>query len=79
MLAKVVAAGTPIAAAIWAFLKLWDKKADKHTVNNQIHEVKSEQALHRTYFKDVFNQIRESDQRAQDRHERLMERISERR
>ena len=76
LLTKVIAAGTAVAAPItWLWTKL-DKKADKHAVNDQFQEVKSEQALHRGYFKDVFNQMRENEQRAQDRHERLMERLT---
>lgn len=76
MLAKVVTAGAVVATPLWGLFKLWNKKADKHTVANQIQKVENEVALHRGYFKDVFNQMRENEQRAQDRHERLMERIS---
>lgn len=75
LLSKVIAAGIAVLTPIWGFLKLWDKKADKHAVNNQIQEVKAEQGLHRQYFKDVFNQMRENEQRANDRHERLLERL----
>lgn len=78
LLAKVVVAGTAVVTPVWGLFKLWNKKADRHTVNNQIQEVKNEVALHRGYFKDVFNMIRENEQRAQDRHERLMERLSAR-
>jgi len=75
LLGKVVAAGAAICAPlVWLYRQL-DKKADKHEVNNRFQEVKNEIALHRGYFKDVFEQMRENEQRAQDRHERLMEQI----
>lgn len=57
LLGKVVAAGTPIVVGVWGFLKLWNKKADRHTVNNQFQELKGEQTLHRSYFKDVFEKM----------------------
>lgn len=76
LLAKFFGALALVVGPIWGFLKLWDKKADKHAVNNHLQEVKNELALHRGYFKDVFEVIRENEQRAQDRHERLIERLS---
>ena len=76
LLAKVVAAGTMVAAPIvWLWAKL-DGKADKQAVKESFEKIDAELTIHRGYFKDVFNQIRESDQRAQDRHERIMERLS---
>ena len=78
LLAKVIAAGGAVATpVVWLWTKL-DKKADKHAVANSFQKVENELAVHRGYFKDVFNQMRENEQRAQDRHERLMERINER-
>ena len=78
LLAKVITAGGVVATPIvWLWTKL-DKKADKHAVANSFQKVENELAVHRGYFKDVFNQMRENEQRAQDRHERLMERINER-
>lgn len=76
LLAKVLAAGTAVAAPIgWLWTKL-DKKADKHQVNNAFQVVNNELHIHRGYFKDVFEQMRDNEQRAQDRHERLMERLT---
>ena len=78
LLAKVIAAGSAFATpVVWLWTRL-DKKADKHAVANSFQKVENEMAVHRGYFKDVFNQMRENEQRAQDRHERLMERINER-
>ena len=78
LLATIAGALTAIGAPIgWLWTKL-DKKADKHAVANSFQKVENELAVHRGYFKDVFNQMRENEQRAQDRHERLMERINER-
>ena len=78
LLGKVIGAFAVVAAPVgWLWTKL-DKKADKHAVANSFQKVENEMAVHRGYFKDVFNQMRENEQRAQDRHERLMERINER-
>lgn len=48
-----------------------DKKADKEVVA----EIKQELVHQRTTVAKVFDQIRENEQRAQDRYERLMERL----
>lgn len=52
-----------------------DKKADKDTVNRDFNEVRDELQLQRQNVSKLFDQIRNSDQRAQDRHERLMDRM----
>lgn len=62
VLGQVVLAAGGVGAVLWPVVKAWNKKADKHTVNNQFQEVKNEQHLHRTYFKDVFEKL-ESHQR----------------
>lgn len=53
----------------------FDKKADKEAVNKDFVELKGEISLQRERIVSVFEQIRENEQRAQDRHERLMERM----
>lgn len=72
LLTKALAAGTPIVGAVWAFFKLWDKKADKHTVNNQLQEVKNEQGLQRTNIGKIFDQMRDMEKVAEERHRELM-------
>lgn len=52
-----------------------DKKADKHAVNNAIQTMNSELTLQRGHIAKLFDQARENEQRAQDRHERIMERF----
>lgn len=47
------------------------KKADKE----DIIELKEEMATQRGNISKLFDQARENEQRAQDRHERLMERL----
>ena len=64
-----------VSPVLWIHRKLGEK-ADKHTVNNQFQEVKNELALQRQTQAKLFDQIRDSDQRAQDRHERLMEHVT---
>lgn len=72
LLAKVIAAGAPLVAAVWGFFKLWNKKADKHTVANQLQAVQNELALHRGYFKDVFNKIEANEKISEARHRELL-------
>ena len=63
-----------VAPVIWVNKKL-DTKADKEAVENYVKRIDEEFSTHRTYFAKVFDQMRQNEQRAQDRHERLMERI----
>ena len=51
------------------------KKADKEHVNGEFSEVRSEMQLQRGHIAKLFDQARENEQRAQDRHERVMERL----
>lgn len=68
------AVGAPIA---WAY-KVLNGKADKGEVAEQFQKVEDELTRHRDVQAKIFDQIRDSDQRAQDRHERLMERLRQR-
>ena len=80
LLAKVIAAGSAIVAPIWALHKWldsrFDKKADKDVMKSAIGKLDGELETHRGYFAKVFDQMRDNEQRAQDRHERLMERLT---
>ena len=67
----LAAAAAPI---VWVHRKL-EKKADKVDLQEHMKDVKSEFMLHRTYFAKVFDQMRDNEQRAQDRHERIMDRM----
>lgn len=78
MLAKVLGAGVAVGTPIWGFLKLWNKKADKHTVADQLQEIKNEQHIHRTYFKDVFEKLEDHARRDED-HFRQVETAAEER
>ena len=78
LLTKVLIAGTAVVTPVWGFFKLWNKKADKHAVANQLQEVENEQAIHRGYFKDVFEKMEEHARRDEDHFERI-ERASEER
>jgi hypothetical protein len=75
LLSKVVGAATAVLVPVWGFVKLYDKKADKASVKADFQEVRDELATQRGHIAKVFDQIRENEQRAQDRHERLMERL----
>lgn len=80
LLAKVLGAlaaiGVPV-GGLWKWLDgRFDKKVDKHTYRNDLARIEGEQHLHRSYFSKIFDQMRENEQRAQDRHERLMERFN---
>ena len=80
LLAKVIAAATAIIAPVWGLQKWldarFDRKADKEVMDTAIEKIDHEFEIHRGYFAKVFDQMRDSEQRAQDRHERLMERLT---
>ena len=72
LLAKVVAAGGAVATPIvWLWTKL-DKKADKHTVNNQLQEVKNELGVQRNHIAKIFDKLGEAESRNEDRHRELL-------
>lgn len=79
LLSKVLAAATAIAVPLGTFYKLGSsalaKKADKAEVDKQFSSLNAEMGLQRGNVGKLFDQIRENEQRAQDRHERLMEKI----
>lgn len=72
VIGAIMAVGTPIA---WLWAKL-DKKADKHTVNTQFQAVNNELHILRSTQGKIFDQVRENEQRAQDRHDKLLEKLS---
>ena len=70
LLAKVIAAGTAIAAPIgWLYAKL-EKKADKK-------EVFAELTLHRKYFTDVFEKMETHARRDEDLFREVMGTMSQ--
>lgn len=71
----VTAVGAMFGGWKWLDAKL-DKKADKEEVDAAINEVREEITIQRGHVSKIFDQIRENEQRAQDRHERIMERLS---
>ena len=79
LLAKVLAAATAVIVPIWGVRtwleKRFDKKADKHWVANQFQSVADELAHQRETQAKLFDQVRENEQRAQDRHERLLDAV----
>lgn len=80
MLGKIavaaVAAFTPVAAG-WRWIESrFDKKADKDFVTGEFQKVHDELKIQRGHVGKIFDQIRESEQRAADRFERLMDRIA---
>lgn len=67
--------------AVWGFFKYidsrLDKKADKHQVKSDLQTVTNEIATVRTNQAKVFDQIRENEQRANDRDERFRTHVDE--
>ena len=49
-----------------------EKMADKKSMDKLESDIQTELTIHRSYFKDVFNQIRESDQKSEERHRELL-------
>jgi hypothetical protein len=77
--AKMIGAAAAIFGPIgvlWGYID--SRFAKKHTVNNQLHHVESEIAIHRGYFKDVFEKLEEHGRRDED-HFRSIELKSEER
>lgn len=76
LLAKVVAAFVALVAPVWGartwLEKRFDKKAEKLDVADSFQSVQNELGIHRGYFKDVFNQLREDRTAAEERHRELM-------
>ena len=67
-------------AGAWKYIdSRLEKKADKQAVNNQFQRVENELTMQRGHIAKVFDQMRENEQRAQDRHERIMEHLTDRR
>lgn len=63
---------------VWVWLdKRFEKKAEKHQVNNQFQEVKTEAALHRTYFKDVFEKMEQHARRDEDLFREVMKKMGD--
>ena len=52
------------------------KKADKEHVNGEFEKLRTELFLQRDDIAKLSDQARENEQRAQDRHERLMDKIT---
>ena len=77
LLAKVLIAGTAVVTPIWGFLKLWDKKADKHTVRNDFQRVEGEQAIHRKYFEKAFEKMEEHARRDEQLFREVMNSIGD--
>lgn len=79
LLAKVLGAAAAVITPIWGGYKWVDgkleRKADKEDVNRSFEDLNDELATQRTNISKIFDQIRENEQRAQDRHERIMEKI----
>lgn len=68
-----------MAGSGWGYHKFMDgklsKKADKDFVIQEFKDAKDERAALRGHVAKIFDQIRENEQRAQDRHERLMDKL----
>lgn len=77
LLAKVITAGGVVATPIvWLWTKL-DKKADKHTVNNQLQEVKNEAALQRGHIAKLFDKLEEHARRDEETHREMLKTMSD--
>lgn len=71
--------GTAIITPLWLAREWMERrfaeKADKSAVAEQFTEVVGELKHHRDVLTKLADQARENEQRSQDRHERLMERL----
>lgn len=72
LLAKVVTAGAVLVTPVWGFFKLWNKKADKHTVTTQLQAVYSELGTMRGTQAKIFDQMRDMEKVSESRHRELL-------
>ena len=75
LIGAAAAVALPVMGARTWLEKRFDRKADKSTVSSEFQEVRDEMTVQRGHIAKVFDQIRENEQRAQDRHERLLEAV----
>jgi len=72
---RFVGTAASAGAGMFGYHKYLDGRFSKKADKESIHEVKEEISRLRDTQGKVFDQIRENEQRAQDRYERLMERL----
>jgi hypothetical protein len=78
LLGKVLTAGGVVATPIiWLWTKL-DKKADKHTVNNQLQEVKNDIFSVKQTQAKIFDHLRDDRADAEKRHREVLMHLLER-
>lgn len=79
LLAAITLVGTAVVTPLWLGREWVEKrlgeKADKRGVDEQFREVIAELEHQRGSLIKLSDQARENEQRAQDRHERLIERL----
>jgi hypothetical protein len=81
-IARWLAAGTALVGA-WLGIAKWQaKKAERLDArfaakadHKQVEEIRGELDTQRGHIAKIFDQMRENEHRAQDRHERVMERL----
>lgn len=77
LLAKVIAAGSAVAAPIgWLYSKL-DKKADKNSVANSFQEIKAESAIHRAHIGKLFDKLEEHARQDSEQFNKLLEKMGD--
>ena len=77
LLAKVIGAAVAVGTPIWGFLKLWDKKADKHTVVTQLQEVKNEHGIQRAHIGKLFDKLEEHARQDSEQFNKLLEKMGD--
>lgn len=60
---------------LFGYHKYMDGRLSRKADKEDIAEIKEELSIQRGHISKLFDQARENEQRAQDRHERLMERL----
>lgn len=73
---KLVAGGIVASvSAAWGGLKYFDSRLDKKADKEALMQLEEDVTIVRSTQAKIFDQIRENEQRAQDRYERLMEKL----
>lgn len=74
LLTKVLGALAAVGLPVWGARSWLEKRfATKHNLRDAIQPLLNEQASAREHITRLYEQGRENEQRAQDRHERLVE------
>jgi hypothetical protein len=72
LIEKGVGIAVALLGATWGFLKVWDKKLDKHTYRGDQQAIAAKFEVHRRDIAKIFDVLRAQEEKAEDRHRELL-------